>query len=292
MSNPRVPFRLSTERPGLEPLEGRALMVHVVVNVEHWQFDEVMPRALINSPHGHQSIPDVPNFSWMEYGMRCGLPRILRALSDRGILASASINAVVLDVYPSAAEAIRDAGWEFIGHGVHQRSLQAVDDERVVIDEALERLERFAGARPRGWLGPGLRETFETPDILKEAGVEYVCDWTLDDLPTWMETAHGPLIAMPYSLEFNDSVLHAVGRYPSREVHDRLVETLATFDRELPEQPRVLTLPLHPHLFGVPHRIGFVERILDLLASRDDAIFVTGSQIADWYVRVEPFDGR
>jgi allantoinase len=291
MSNPRVPFRMSNERPRLEPLEGKPLMVHVVVNVEHWRFDEAMPRALISSPHGLQSIPDVPNFSWVEYGMRCGLPRILGLLGDRGIPASASINAVAIDVYPSAAEAIRDAGWEFIGHGVHQRSLQAVDDERAVIVETLELIESSTGVRPRGWLGPGLSETFETPDVLKDVGVEYVCDWTIDDLPVWMETIHGPLIAMPYSLELNDSVLHAVERYPSKEVHDRLVETLATFERELREQPRVLTLPLHPHLIGVPHRIGFLERALDLLRSREDTVFVTGSQIADWYVQVEPPDG-
>lgn len=290
MSNPRIPFRMSSGRPRLEPLNGKPLMVHIVVNLEHWQFDQPMPRALISSPHGLQSVPDVPNFSWVEYGMRCGLPRILRALEERELPASASINASVIDVYPSAAEAIRDAGWEFVGHGVHQRSLQAVDDEGAVIKESLDLIEDFTGARPRGWLGPGLRETFDTPDILKRVGVDYVCDWTIDDLPEWMETAHGPLIAMPYSLELNDSVIHAVEHYPSSEVYDRLAETLATFDDELADQPRVLTLPLHPHLIGVPHRMGFLERALDLLWQRDDTVFVTGSQIADWYVEAEPAD--
>jgi hypothetical protein len=31
----------------------------------------------------------------------------------------------------------------------------------------------------RGWLGPGLTETFATLDLLREHGVEYVCDWVL-----------------------------------------------------------------------------------------------------------------
>ena len=33
--------------------------------------------------------------------------------------------------------------------------------------------------KPRGWMGPGFAETFDTPDILKAAGIEYVLG--LDD---------------------------------------------------------------------------------------------------------------
>ena len=35
----------------------------------------------------------------------------------------------------------------------------------------------------RGWLGPGLQATFDTPDILKELGFDYVCEWCIDDTP-------------------------------------------------------------------------------------------------------------
>jgi hypothetical protein len=34
----------------------------------------------------------------------------------------------------------------------------------------------FPGNRPRGWPGPGLQETFDTPDVLKPPGIEYVRD--------------------------------------------------------------------------------------------------------------------
>ena len=69
---------------------------------------------------------------------------------------------------------------------------------------------------------------------------------------------------------------------------DRLVETLATFETELKTQSRVLTLPLHPHLMGVPHRVNSLNRMLDLLLERDDSLFVTGSQILEWYSDQEP----
>ena len=286
-SNPRVPYRLSSARPTLVPPGGKPLIVHLVVNVEHWRFDQAMPRKILTAPHGRESIPDVPNFGWVEYGMRCGMPRILEMFADRGVAASASINAGVVDAYPACAEAIHAAGWEFIGHGIHQRSVEAETDEAGLIAAALDKLKRFTGEPVRGWLSPGLRETFDTPDLLKAAGIEYVFDWVLDDLPCWMTTSHGPMIAMPYTLEINDSVIYAVERHSSPEMHQRLKDTLEAFDREPGRGPRVLTLALHPHLIGVPHRIGYLAKMLDLLQIRDDTVFMTGGRIADWFVAAD-----
>jgi peptidoglycan/xylan/chitin deacetylase (PgdA/CDA1 family) len=287
MANPRIPYQLASQRPRLEPLEGKPLMVHVVVNVEHWPFDQKMPRVAMTPPHGREQIPDVPNYAWAEYGLRCGMPRILALLGDRELPASASINASVVDEYPACAEAMLEAGWEFIGHGIHQRSLQETGDEAAIIERSLEKLAQFTGRRPRGWLGPGLRESFDTPDLLRGAGVDYVFDWALDDLPCWMTTKAGPMLAMPYTLELNDSVVYAVERHASPEMYRRLVDTLEVFDWELRQQPRVLTLALHPHLTGVPHRLGYFEKMLDALLDREDVIFVTGGTVADWYVEAE-----
>jgi len=61
--------------------------------------------------------------------------------------------------------------------------------------------------------------------------------------------------------------------------------------RLLAEAPRVLAIGLHPHLIGVPHRIGYLAQMLDLLMARDDTVFMTGSQIADWYAAAEPAPG-
>lgn len=289
-TNPRIPFQLATDRLVLPPPEGGRIIVHLVVNVENWRFDAGMPRKLLTAPHGAEAVPDVPNFSWAEYGMRCGMPRVLRALSSRGLPASTTVNAGVVTTYPRLAEVMRDAGWEFVGHGLDQKSLQTQGDmsEEESIATALGILADFTGSPVRGWLGPGLKESLDTPDILKKLGIEYCADWVVDDLPVWMTTRHGPMIAMPYTLEINDSVLHAIQHNPSDEMLIRLEETLKTFQRESDLGPRVVTLGLHPHLIGVPHRIGCLERMLDLLCARDDVVFMSGSQIADWYQAVEP----
>lgn len=287
-TNPRIPFEFASDRPRLPPPDGKPLIVQVVVNVENWRFDQPMPRKLLTAPHGAETTPDVPNFSWAEYGMRCGLPRMLRALTERELPVGCTMNAAVVETYPRVAEAVLEAGWEVIGHGLHQKSVQAEASEADIIGEALERLERFTGKPVQGWLGPGLKQTAQTVDILKAQGLRYCSDWVLDDLPTWMRTQHGPMVAMPYSLEINDSVAHAVNHCPSDELLNRLRLTLRAFERELAENPRVVTLGLHPHLMGVPHRFPILLEMLDLLMARKDAVFMTGASITDWFERVSP----
>jgi hypothetical protein len=289
MSNPRIPYQMASDRAPLPPPKpNKRLIVHVVVNVEYWPFEQPMPRKLLPGPHGNDKIPDVPNFSWVEYGMRTGLPRIVRALQQRGLPASTTINASVIDVYPRVAEVMLKAGWEFMGHGWTQKALQSEPDEEAVIDKCLDRIKRFTGTKVRGWLGAGLSETMDTPDVLKSRGVDYVCDWVIDDLPTWMRTKHGPMIAAPYSLDLNDGPLWAGLGMPSNEQYERVVWTLETFEEELKTNCRVMVLPLHPHLVGVPHRMNWFNRILDMLLNRDDTVFMNGGQIADWYASVEP----
>jgi hypothetical protein len=107
-------------------------------------------------------------------------------------------------------------------------------------------------------MSPGWSETFDTPDLLKAAGVEYVYQW----------------------------VVYAIEEQSSAEMKLRVGETIRTFAREIERerQPRVLTLPLHPHLSGVPHRIGFVAEMLDALMKRNDTVFMNGGQLAAWFV--------
>ena len=123
--NPRIPFQMSSERARLEPLDGKPLMVNSVVNIEYWPFNRPMPRGILPPPHGaHIEPPDVPNYSWVEYGLRCGMPRLFDLMGQRGIKATAFFNAQCAEVYPTLAKATVDAGWELVGHGWFQRSLK------------------------------------------------------------------------------------------------------------------------------------------------------------------------
>lgn len=284
MSNPRVKYSIGAQRGNLRPPEpGKTLIVSIFLNVEYWPLDSPMPRKILSPPHGQDQVPDVPNFSWAEYGMRCGLPRLVELITGYGVPASVNMNSAVVTAYPQAAELMLSKGWEFVGHGVSQEALSAAADERAVIRQALSELASFSGRPVRGWLGPGLQETMNTPDILAEEGIDYVCDWVLDEVPVWLDTTSRPLVAVPYSLELNDSVIYAVEHHSSAEIYQRVVDTLRTYDAEGASRPVVLSLPIHPHLIGVPHRLPYFASVLELLAQRGDTIFLTGSRICDWY---------
>ena len=283
MSNPRVPYRFSDLGPVLVPYADGPIMVHLVVNVENWSFDSAMPRTIITPPHGKETIPDVPNFAWVDYGMRAGLPRMIEAIRERGLPASTSINASVLEAYPGAAEAMLEAGWEFIGHGLHQKSVQHAGKEEDVVGQALDKLRRFSGQAVGGWLSPGLRQTHQSLEVFKSAGVRYVFDWCMDDVPNWMRTDNGPIISMPYNLELNDSVVYAIEKHATGQFLDRTQRTLRLFERECERRPRVLALGLHPHLMGVPHRLGEFEDMLDTLLASKKTVFVKPAQIAQWF---------
>ena len=282
MPRPRPP--IAGVAPAPEPAGRGSLLVHVVLNVESWAFDRAMPRKIIGGPHGAEVVPDIPNFSWVEYGMRRGLPRVLEAVAGRSLAASVSFNAGVAEDYPEATAALVETGWEFLGHGVRQESLHRVDDEGAVITETLDRIEAATGTRPAGWLGPGLHETDQTLAILYDGGVRHVADWADDDVPVWLEAGRGQVLAIPYSLELNDSVLFAAHDYPDSEYEARVSATIERLLAELDEGPKVLALPLHPHLMGVPHRIGALERTLDALVGCPEAVFCTASEIYDRFV--------
>src|SRR3974390_1056170 len=151
-----------------------------------------MPRTVLPPPAGGSPSPDIPNWAWHEYGNRVGFWRLLKIFDQMKLPASLAINGSAVERYSAIARAALDRGWEFIGHGFTQRSMQKVEDERHDIRKTTETIERLTGRRPRGWLGPGLTETWETPDILVEEGYEYVADWVLDDQPGWLKTRGKP----------------------------------------------------------------------------------------------------
>lgn len=292
-SNPRVPFRMSSTRPSLTPPDGKPLICHIVVNVEYWPFDQPMPRALFQRPHNAVPSrgPDLPNFCWVEYGLRAGMPRLLKLFGERGLPVTTAMNAAVIDVYPSIAEAMLAAGWAFMGHGMVQRSLEHEADEVSIIQTSLDRVARFTGRRPRSWLGPGLGETLDTPDHLAAAGIEYIYEWPLDDLPERMETRTGAVYAMPYALELNDVTIFNIERHESAVYYQRYADAVHAIEPEL-AQPRILTLALHPYIMAQPHRLPHLARTLDLLQGRSDTIFMTCDAIGDWYKHQVANDAR
>jgi allantoinase len=174
-------------------------------------------------------------------------------------------------------------------HGVEQRTMATVDDERAVIADALDELEAATGTRPRGWLGPALVQTERTLDLLADAGLVYCCDWgPADDLPFDLHVRHGRMVAVPYPIETNDIVVYTVEKHPAEEFYVRCAAALETLHAESAGSPRILGIALHPYLTGTPARIATLDRILTLARERYGACTLTAGEILDWYVAQTP----
>ena len=291
---------LPTERIDYDPIVGRKplklpggarMAVWVIVNVEEWDARAPMPRTVLTPPAGGSPSPDIPNWAWHEYGNRVGFWRFVEAFDELSIPAALCINGTAVTGYPQIAEAARDRGWEFIGHGFTQRNMQKVDDERLDIRRTTEAIEACTGKRPRGWLGPGLTETWETPDILVEEGYEYVADWVLDDQPVTLRTRAGPIVNIPYTQECNDVAMMLIQHHPAREYRDRAADQFEQIYRDSERSARVMALSVHPYIMGVPHRFRYFRELLQTISAYSDVAFMTGEAILDWYREQRPDGG-
>jgi peptidoglycan/xylan/chitin deacetylase (PgdA/CDA1 family) len=273
---------LTRRRPWKLP-KGARIAVWTIVNIEEWDIEKAMARQYLTAPQGVATVPDVPNWAWHEYGMRVGFWRLLDALARRKLRATTSINAHVVQAYEPVARAMLDAGWEFMGHGVVQGAMHLLPDQRAAIRQSIELLQAFTGKKPKGWLGPGLTETWETLDHLAEAGIEYVSDWVNDDQPYEIRTERGPLVSVPYTLELNDIPMMVIQHHESRAWVERCVDQFDRLYAEGARNPRVMALAVHPYISGVPHRIKHFEAVYDYMGKRKGVWFTTGEEIYEWY---------
>lgn len=283
MANPRAEYSPIFQRKPLALPGNARVAVWVIINVEEWDINQPMARTVLPTPQGVRVIPDIPNFAWFDYGLRVGFWRLKRVLDRHGIRATVSLNASVCNSYPQVVEESLKSGWEMMGHGFIQRVINAEPDPQQAIRRTISTIREFTGAAPRGWMGPGLSETFDTPDLLAEEGIEYVCDWCNDDQPYQLRVKSGRLVSIPYTLELNDIPMYLVQHHRSPEIFDRARDQFDTLYLEGAESARVMAISTHPYITGVPHRIKYFDMIFDYIRQFQGVVFMTGSEILDWY---------
>ena len=281
----RLRYSAIVDRPPLKLPVGARVIVWPVVNVEVWDIGRPMPRQVLPPPTGVTQLPDVPHWGWHEYGMRVGFWRMKALLDELQIVPSLSINARVCLDYPRVARAARDSGWEFMGHSYDQRPIHLEPDQAGMIRRSVKVLREFSGRRPVGWMGPGLTETVDTPELLAAAGIKYLADWVIDDEPCTIRTRGGTLVTLPYTLELNDIAMMVVQHHAAAEFVSRCMDTFECLYREGKDRPKVMAIAVHPYISGVPHRIKYLDTVLRRLSRQKGVLIWNGAQILDWYLK-------
>tara|TARA_A100001037_G_scaffold305806_1_gene347518 strand:- start:6425 stop:7318 length:894 start_codon:yes stop_codon:yes gene_type:complete len=268
------------ERPDYSWPDGKRLAVYFGNNVEEFAF-----RAGLNEAGFPEPPPTQRIYSARDYGNRVGIWRMFDLLDDLGAPASHNINTKILEHSPQVGERIKERGDEMIGHGRTNSERQdgfSEAEERELIEHSAEAIEAFSGKRPTGWLSPFLAETFVTPDLLKEAGYDYVLNWPCDDQPIWMRTRSGPILRVPYTIELNDlPVIINTWRYTPRQFAEMLIDQFDEMLEESARRPLVFCFSLHTFVLGHPFRIRPLREAMEhIMKHRDDIWVTTPGEIA------------
>jgi allantoinase len=281
---------MKTDRYDYSPIIGRkplkwpndakvALMV--APNIESFHIDKVIP----GTPSS--KLPDVTGYALRDYGSRVGVFRMMDVLDKHGIRASVLLNSDVCAHHPAIIEEGNARGWEWLGHGVTNNvriNQYPPEEEHAVIRRIKETIAAATGKAPRGWLGPGGGDqSADTLDHLASEGFDYTCDWGIDDQPVALRVKSGRMIAIPYQQGLNDirTMFHE-GTAP-KDWLQMVRDQFDTLYAEGTTQPRVMTIPLHPFVVGLPFRIRYLDEALEYIIAHDGVWKATGAEIADHF---------
>jgi allantoinase len=280
----RVDYLPMVDRPAIAWPGGARVAFWVAPNVEHYEY--LPPRAAGRNPWPRSPHPDVQGYGYRDYGNRVGFWRMLEVLDRFPVVPTVSLNLAVFDHYPEIGAAMVERGWEVMSHGIYNtRYLTGMseEDEAAFYVDCIESTLRHTGQRLKGMLGPAISNTVSTPDLMAEHGLVYHADWMHDDQPVPLRVRRGRLCSVPYNIDLND-----VPTFLTHVEGEAWVEACtANFDQlweEGESSGRVMCLPIHPYLVGMPHRSRYLEAVLDHVCGREGVWLTTAGGIAEWFL--------
>ena len=283
--SPRYDFMPIIRRKPVSFPNGKRLAVMIYVNIEHVPFGSTA-LAHAKFPGTLHLSPDILNHGWRDYGNRVGIWRIMRAMDRHGFRGTVNLNSDVCNEYPDIIAEGNRRNWEWCVQGDNNTSLMttmAEEDERTFIRKNIDIVEKATGKRPKGWLGWALAESFNTPDLLAEAGIEYVSNYAHDELPVQLRVKSGALLTLPYTLELNDAVTINVNGTSAEAFGQMIKDQFDVLYEEAIELPRVMSISVHPFIMGHPFRMKHFAAALGYISLHPDKWPTTGGEINDWY---------
>jgi peptidoglycan/xylan/chitin deacetylase (PgdA/CDA1 family) len=219
-------------------------------------------------------------FSYGRYGVRAGLPRLLKMLERRGIAATIFVTASDAVRHADAMRTLRDAGHEIASRGADLTPLPLLKErERDALAQARDTLARITGEPPRGFRAPAGELGPQSLRLLAELGFAYDSSFQDDDRPyVFAPTPATRIAEIPTVQALDDSL-----PFSARHTHARVVKIWREeFDALYREGCLV---PLTMHLrgdvgFTRAARIAALEDLLAYMASRPGVRFMTGAELS------------
>lgn len=293
MDHSYYPYSPMPARPALAWPQGARVAFWVLLHLEYWELDA--PEGALRDPRFAGEFgsyfPDYRSWTQRDYGNRVGIFRVLELLDRYQLKVTVAANSSALERYPYLVSELKRRGYEFAAHGSHATrmitSRMSEAEERALIAASIEAVERATGRRPIGWLGQDFGESARTPQLLAEAGLDYVMDWPNDDQPYPM-TVSKPFVSIPNHAEWDDVQLLWLRRVGMQTYAKVLGDAFEALHEEGAQSGRLFGLSLHPWLIGMAHRIGYLDQALRHIAGYRHVWQATAGEIARWYLEHGP----
>ena len=201
-----------------------------------------------------------------------------------------TINAKTALERPEIVAYANARNWEIVAHNYEQGELLTkytfdIDKERQLIAATLGVYEKTVGRKAKGWLSSSLRSTPNTPDLLAEQGLQFFCDYMNDEQPYLISTPSGPIVNVPYTIELNDFTFFHRRAMSTWDAARMLKDQFDELYRESAESSRIMSIGLHPHVSGHPHRMPCFREFLAHAQSHPDVWWTTREEISSWYLQ-------
>lgn len=256
-----------------------AVVLTVDVDAESgvlWEFPDTASRLGIMA---HQA-----------YGIRAGLPRLLRLLARHDLRATFFVPGFTAETHPDAVREIVASGHEVGHHGyLHELvSRLSPEEEARALERGCDALERVTGTRPLGYRAPMWELNYGTPELLAARGFVYDSSLMADDVPYRLGVSAAAeaasLIEIPPHWSLEDGQQYAWLPYiwdtAPIESPAKVTEMWALDFAASVEEGGCLVLTIHPCLSGRPGRAAAFERLLEQMLATPGIWMATAGEVA------------
>ena len=226
--------------------------------------------------------PDLGTNSWFDYGVREGIPRILDLFDRHAIKATSFMVAQAVDKEPGLAREIVERGHEAAAHGrqwAPQYTLPEVE-ERKLIKDCIDSIERATGTRPSGYDCYWMRGSVRTLSLLQELGFVYHNNDLNMDEPWVQDIAGKPFVSVPYTVHLNDIVAYDHVGFSPMAYEQQLKDEFDQLYEEGARRRRMMVISLHDRLSGHASRVRSLERFLQYAKGHPGVWFGRKDEIA------------
>lgn len=246
-------------------------------------------------PNGEKYIKSL---SIGQYGPKKAVKRILALLKKYNIKATFFIPGKVAEDNPELIKTIDEEGHEIGHHGyIHERFFDKTVEEQIeIIEKTQEIYKKLINKKAKGFRTPSGDWSIETPKLLYERGFLYSSSMRGDDRPykSVIENKETNFIEIPTRWELDDYVAMAYNYFPEEPSGlDRISgyeQVLDNFIREFDGYYKygLCFVPMmHPQVIGTPGHIQILENLIKHITEKDNIWITTGSEIADWCIKIE-----